>query len=75
MRKRYFFLMMLLFPIATMFTVGNAYAEDPPKEEYDAAMEAIDQQLIEIDNALSELNGTLDNRMGNEIMLEIKDII
>ena len=41
MRKRYFILMMLLFPIATMFISGNAYADDPPKSEYDAAMETI----------------------------------
>ena len=40
MRKRYLFLM-LLFTIATMFLSSNAYAADPPKAEYDAAMAAI----------------------------------
>jgi hypothetical protein len=41
MRKRYLFLMSLLFPLATMFMPGSAYAADPDKSEYDAAMAAI----------------------------------
>lgn len=41
MRKRYLFLMSLLFPLATMFSSGSAYAQDPDKALYDAAMAAI----------------------------------
>jgi len=41
MRKRYLFLLMLLFPLATMFSSGKAHAADPDKALYDAAIAAI----------------------------------
>jgi hypothetical protein len=41
MKKRYLFLMTLLFPLATMFSSGSAYAQDPDKALYDAAIAAI----------------------------------
>ena len=40
MRKKYL-LALLLSPIATMFLASPAFAADPPKTEYDRAMEAI----------------------------------
>ena len=40
MRKEFLFLL-LLFPLATMFSLGDVYAEDPPQSEYEAAMNAI----------------------------------
>ncbi|MBQ7181990.1 MAG: discoidin domain-containing protein [Bacteroidaceae bacterium] len=40
MRKLYYFLTLLL-PLATMMLSGNAYAQDPDKALYDAAMAAI----------------------------------
>ena len=40
MRKRYLFLMTLLFPLATMFSSGSAYAQDPDRSEYEAALAA-----------------------------------
>ena len=46
-----------------------------PGNEGIRAMEAIDEQLVEINNTIVKLNGRIDDRMGNEIMLEIKDII
>ena len=39
------------------------------------AMEAIGENLDKLNKALVELNGAIDNRMGNEIMLEINDFI
>ncbi len=45
-----------------------------PGNEGIRAMEAIDKQLVDINEAIIKLNGTVDNRMGNEIMLEINDI-
>ena len=39
MGNRYLFLLMLLFPLATMFGSGGAYAQTD--EEYNAAMAAI----------------------------------
>ena len=41
MKKNYFYLLMLLFPLAAMFKSSSVFAADPPKEEYDAAMAAI----------------------------------
>ena len=41
MRKRYLFLLMLLFPLATMFRSGEILAGDPPVAEYEAALAAI----------------------------------
>ena len=42
MRKRYLFLWMLLFPLATMFMSGGAYAQEQPTDaEYEAALAAI----------------------------------
>ena len=41
MRKRYLFLLTLLFPLATMFELGNAFAADPPQSEYEAALAAL----------------------------------
>ncbi|MCR5534002.1 MAG: leucine-rich repeat protein [Bacteroidaceae bacterium] len=35
-------IMLLLFPLATMFKSGNIFAADPPKSEYEAAMSAIE---------------------------------
>jgi hypothetical protein len=35
-------IMLLLFPLATMFRSGNIFAADPPKSEYEAAMSAIE---------------------------------
>ena len=40
MRKLYY-LLTLLLPLATMMLPGRAYAADPDKALYDAAMEAI----------------------------------
>lgn len=40
MRKRYLFLLTLLFPLATMFTSGTARAADPDKSLYEAALAA-----------------------------------
>ena len=41
MRKRYLFLMTLLFPLATMLSSGTAKAADPDKALYDAAIAAV----------------------------------
>ena len=40
MKKRYLFLMTLLFPLATMLSSGFVHAQDPDKSEYDAAIAA-----------------------------------
>ncbi|MBQ6191929.1 MAG: discoidin domain-containing protein [Bacteroidaceae bacterium] len=41
MKKRYLFLMTLLFPLAAMFSSGRVHAADPDKALYDAAISAI----------------------------------
>ncbi len=46
-----------------------------PDEDSVRAMESINEHLDPIDKILQKLNGNIDNRMGNEIMLEIKDLI
>ena len=54
MRKLYYFLTLLL-PLATMMLPGRAYAEDPDKALYDAAMEAITEGSYFL---TTEVNGT-----------------
>ena len=54
MRKLYY-LLTLLLPLATMMLPGRAYAADPDKALYDAAMEAITEGSYYI---ATEVNGT-----------------
>jgi hypothetical protein len=54
MRKLYY-LLTLLLPLATMMLPGRAYAADPDKALYDAAMEAIKEGSYYI---ATEVNGT-----------------
>ena len=80
MRKRYLFLLMLLFPLATMFKSGEILAEDPPQSEYDAAMAAITNGSYYLVTELNETkfyvtqNGYLTNDKESAHLFEVEKV-